>query len=65
MADVCKLPKVVGPCDGVFIRYYWDTNTKSCRKFEYGGCGGNGNNFLTKAQCEQKCGKWDNDQVHL
>ena len=26
-----------------------------CRKFIYGGCGGTGNNFMTKAECEDKC----------
>lgn len=28
-----------------------------CRQFYYGGCGGNGNNFETQEQCEQRCSR--------
>jgi hypothetical protein len=30
--------------------------SKSCEKFHYGGCFGNGNNFETKNDCKNKCG---------
>ncbi|XP_037709958.1 male accessory gland serine protease inhibitor-like [Drosophila subpulchrella] len=26
-----------------------------CVDFDYGGCGGNDNNFTTKEECENKC----------
>lgn len=43
--NVCDLPKVVGPCDAVIPRYYYNKATKKCDKFNFGGCGANGNNF--------------------
>ena len=38
-----------------FFRYY-DTESQDCEKFNYGGCKGNGNNFVSEVQCLQKCG---------
>eukprot|EP00105_Crassostrea_gigas_P046160 XP_019930308.1 PREDICTED: eppin-like isoform X1 [Crassostrea gigas] len=49
----CYLPKVVGPCRAGFRRWWYNRRTKKCEKFMYGGCGGNGNNFRTKRQCER------------
>lgn len=55
MADVCRQPMKYGPCRGNFQRWYYDSSTKSCRQFVYGGCWGNDNRFLTKEICEQSC----------
>ncbi|XP_040208265.1 papilin-like isoform X1 [Rana temporaria] len=52
---VCDLPSVVGPCKAIEERYYYDRETGTCQKFLYGGCEGNGNNFLTQEACENKC----------
>ena len=30
-----------------------------CYRFTYGGCGGNGNNFKSKWECERKCKYWE------
>lgn len=49
----CYQPKVVGPCRAGFRRWWYNRRTKQCEKFMYGGCGGNGNNFRTKRQCER------------
>lgn len=38
-----------------FERYYFDTESNQCKKFIYGGCGGNGNNFNSEEECENKC----------
>ncbi|XP_064632992.1 papilin-like isoform X2 [Lineus longissimus] len=54
---ICKLPKVVGRCMARFSRYYYNVRTRSCQRFFYGGCGGNRNNFKTKAACEKICSK--------
>ncbi|KAI7800093.1 low-density lipoprotein receptor-related protein 11 isoform X1 [Triplophysa rosa] len=53
--DPCSLPPVVGPCKGVFPRWYYDTVTGQCLHFQYGGCKGNHNNFLQKSDCVNEC----------
>uniref|UniRef100_A0A915Q5B9 Papilin n=1 Tax=Setaria digitata TaxID=48799 RepID=A0A915Q5B9_9BILA len=54
-ANPCELPKISGPCSGKHKRYYFNTETSRCERFEYGGCLGNSNNFLQLADCESKC----------
>lgn len=53
--DECALEKDPGPCSGSVLRWYYDTNRGSCRKFVYGGCKGNGNKFRTEIACKQRC----------
>lgn len=53
--DGCKEPKVEGRCDALFERFYFNTETFDCEKFNYGGCGGNFNNFETKQKCLDEC----------
>nr|DAC80554.1 TPA_inf: conotoxin superfamily conkunitzin 3 [Conus magus] len=53
--DVCLQPKVVGPCKAKFRSYYYDSDLDTCQMFIYGGCGGNGNRFLTKDACLNTC----------
>lgn len=47
----------VGPCRGSFIRWYYDTESRRCRKFTYGGCRGNVNRFDSAEQCQRVCGQ--------
>jgi hypothetical protein len=54
LAD-CSQPKATGPCMASLPRFYYNSATKKCESFIYGGCQGNGNNFETKAQCETTC----------
>ncbi|CDW53418.1 papilin [Trichuris trichiura] len=54
-ADVCQHPKDVGTCKGYFHRWYFDSNIGWCKRFVYGGCGGNGNNFATLQECRTTC----------
>ncbi|VDI66826.1 Hypothetical predicted protein [Mytilus galloprovincialis] len=51
----CRLPKHSGVCQARDPRFYFDVYSKQCRKFIYGGCGGNANNFKTLAECQDKC----------
>merc|ERR1712105_300635 len=53
--DPCSAPKVVGRCKARALRFYFDKRSMSCKKFYYGGCGGNGNNFKTKSDCQLAC----------
>ena len=55
LPDICSLPKEVGRCKALIPRYYYNTTTRKCEKFYYGGCGGNQNNFKSLSQCNAKC----------
>ncbi|KAG7310125.1 hypothetical protein JYU34_004665 [Plutella xylostella] len=51
----CLLPPERGMCNASLPRYYFDPTTGSCSTFNYGGCGGNGNRFITENQCNNIC----------
>ncbi|CAL1263868.1 unnamed protein product, partial [Larinioides sclopetarius] len=53
--EICKLPVQKGRCKALFIRHYYDIDAGVCGSFDYGGCGGNANNFRTKSDCEKAC----------
>ena len=55
LLDICNQPKNYGPCDGHVERFYYDAKSRVCFIFIYGGCGGNGNNFKTREECEDTC----------
>ncbi|XP_052069027.1 WAP four-disulfide core domain protein 6A-like, partial [Mytilus californianus] len=57
IAPVCILPKDLGPCRGIYVRYYYDLNSGKCLEFAYGGCRGNGNRFNTQEECISTCTK--------
>lgn len=54
--DVCQLPQVHGPCKAAHRRWYYDSSSRDCREFLYGGCRGNENRFMTRAECLIRCG---------
>ncbi|XP_077346914.1 BPTI/Kunitz domain-containing protein-like [Lithobates pipiens] len=51
----CSATPTAGPCEAYMVRYYYNQSTKTCKEFIYGGCLGNGNNFLNKEECERTC----------
>ncbi|XP_064484467.1 actinia tenebrosa protease inhibitors-like [Ornithodoros turicata] len=53
---MCELPPRTGHCLAYFVSYYYDAKEKTCKKFIYGGCGGNANRFYTARSCMKKCG---------
>ncbi|XP_067682199.1 kappaPI-actitoxin-Avd3a-like [Haliotis asinina] len=55
MDQTCQLKPETGPCKALFYRFHYNVDTKKCERFIYGGCGGNGNNFLNIAECETNC----------
>ncbi|XP_039201630.1 kunitz-type serine protease inhibitor 4-like [Crotalus tigris] len=51
----CALPMDEGACLQYVVVWYFHPETDSCRPFIYGGCGGNGNRFPSKQECERRC----------
>ena len=39
-----------------FPKYFYNAAIKKCDKFDYGGCGGNGNKFDSLNECMDVCG---------
>ncbi len=53
--DLCTLPAQTGKCRAMIERYFFDSETKKCQMFVYGGCEGNANNFESLAECQSSC----------
>ncbi|XP_035677445.1 tissue factor pathway inhibitor-like isoform X2 [Branchiostoma floridae] len=53
--DVCLEPMKVGICKAAVQRFFFNSEEKKCMSFTYGGCRGNGNNFVTMQECEATC----------
>ena len=46
---------VKGPCLSDSTRWYFDKSAGRCMTFEFGGCLGNNNNFVTEDECISAC----------
>ncbi|XP_009983251.1 PREDICTED: tissue factor pathway inhibitor [Tauraco erythrolophus] len=53
--SVCAMKADEGPCKAIHMRYHFNIQSRECEIFEYGGCHGNENNFLTLEECQKKC----------
>ncbi|NXW83444.1 TFPI1 inhibitor, partial [Alopecoenas beccarii] len=53
--SVCAMKADEGPCKAIHMRYYFNIQSRECEIFEYGGCHGNENNFLTLEECQKTC----------
>jgi len=54
-APDCLLAPDSGPCTDRLQRFYFDSQSKQCQSFDYGGCVGNGNNHFTLSDCQRRC----------
>jgi len=63
--EICGLERQVGHCKGLIPKFYYDKATKSCEPFNYGGCGGNENNFMTFEECQGMCGTPTNKDLGI
>ena len=54
-SDECSLPVMPGNCFQELERWFFDSTSNTCKRFKYGGCNGNKNNFQTREQCESRC----------
>lgn len=52
---ICQLPPDIGRCHARYIRWYFNIHSQECNHFQYGGCEGNQNNFMSKTDCERTC----------
>jgi len=53
----CFQPMKVGVCKASIPRYFYDRRTGNCKRFVFGGCRGNDNNFVTEEECLCQCKK--------
>ncbi|XP_028926626.1 collagen alpha-4(VI) chain-like [Ornithorhynchus anatinus] len=54
-ADVCSMAQDRGECQDYILKWFYNSEQKSCMQFWYGGCGGNPNRFETQQECESRC----------
>ena len=52
---MCTLQPMAGKCNAYMPMYYYDSISKQCKEFIYGGCGGNGNRFPAREECLLTC----------
>lgn len=56
IVPVCEQLKEIGPCRATLPRWFYNSRTRTCERFFYGGCQGNDNNFERQDECERRCG---------
>ncbi|XP_041353663.1 papilin-like isoform X2 [Gigantopelta aegis] len=52
---ICMETKKTGNCYALIPRWFYNHLEGKCQQFQYGGCGGNSNNFESQSQCEETC----------
>ncbi|GIY83333.1 papilin [Caerostris extrusa] len=60
----CHEEPDVGMCFGNFHMWYYDESCMDCKEFVYGGCGGNGNRYGSKAECLKSCAPEEESNCH-
>lgn len=53
--STCLMRPESGMCRAAFKMFYYNDTSKTCSTFIFGGCGGNGNKFVTEEDCKKRC----------
>lgn len=53
--NICLLPLSMGSCAQNQTRFYFNPSIDDCEPFQFGGCGGNENNFAKISKCRKIC----------
>ncbi|KAG8250042.1 Spondin-1 [Homalodisca vitripennis] len=54
--EICALPPHEGRCPGPFLsRWYYNPKQEDCAQFQWSGCRGNKNRFLSREECRTAC----------
>ncbi|KAG5451654.1 Protein ambp [Clonorchis sinensis] len=53
----CILTRARGPCHENYTRWGWSVTQDKCISYNYSGCGGTENQFITRAECQKACGQ--------
>lgn len=56
--NICLLPLSMGSCAQNQTRFYFNPSIDDCEPFQFGGCGGNENNFAKISKCRKICRPW-------
>ncbi|XP_037502086.1 kunitz-type protease inhibitor 2-like [Rhipicephalus sanguineus] len=51
----CTQKPKVGPCIAKLRRWWFNVETGKCEMFNYGGCRGNENRYLSQKECKMTC----------
>ncbi|XP_065188681.1 zonadhesin-like isoform X3 [Sycon ciliatum] len=55
LANNCREPKSVGPCKALIPRWFYNTDSDQCERFDWGGCRPNNNNWREESACQRSC----------
>lgn len=56
VAQICSLPMEKGRCRASMRRFFFNSTSRQCEEFRFGGCEGNANRFDTEKECNDFCG---------
>ena len=56
VAQICSLPVEKGRCRASMRRFFFNSTSRQCEEFRFGGCEGNTNRFDTEKECNDFCG---------